>query len=156
MARSTLHRRNLGLLLTLLAIGCARPFAHGPYGIGTPPDRGAIAAVDGAVSPDGDGLPPGSGTPLRGSAVFAESCSRCHGAAVRLDPERWPYATTLFDYIRRAMPPNRTKPLPAADVYALTAFLLYANQDGGAREVMDATTLPRVTMPNIKAFFGQR
>jgi len=150
-----LHLRNVALLALLFAMGCARPVTHGPYGIGSSADPRAIAASDLAVGPDGDGLPPGSGTPSRGSVVFAAACSRCHGAAVRLDPERWPYATTLFDYIRRAMPPDRTKPLPPSDLYALTAFLLYANQNVRADDVMDTTTLPRVTMPNIKDFIDK-
>lgn len=156
MARSTLHRRNLVLLVMLLAIGCARPVAHGPYGIGTPADPRAVAAIDLAVSPNGSGLPNGSGTPQRGAALFANTCARCHGTAVKLDPDRWPFATTVFDYIRRAMPPERTGPLPESDVYAITAFTLYANGMVGPNDIMDRLTLPRVTMPNVKEFFDNR
>jgi cytochrome c len=123
-----------------------------------------------AVRPDGRGLPPGSGDVSSGRALYAEKCAGCHGLTGKEGPEQrlvapmgdttkakaignyWPYATTLFDYIRRAMPRNAPGSLDARQVYSLTAYLLSANRiiDSGA--VMSAVTLPRVAMP-AKPYF---
>jgi mono/diheme cytochrome c family protein len=142
------------------------------FGIGRPATPAEVAARDIDILPDGRGLPPGRGTPADGAAVYAARCARCHGATGREGPNDvlvgreprdfsfsqnpkaqrtignyWPYATTVFDYIRRAMPPETPGSLSDADVYALTAHLLHLNDLVPADAVMDATTLPKVVMP---------
>ena len=147
--------------------------AQAPLGIGRRATPAEIAAVDDDVRPDGAGLPAGSGTPAAGATLFAARCSRCHGATGKEGPNDvlvgaqpresfpfandpaiphtignyWPYATTVFDYIRRAMPPDAPGSLSDTDVYNLTAFLLHANERIAANAVIDATTLPTVVMP---------
>lgn len=141
--------------------------------IGTPVSDADIAAWNIDVAPDGQGLPPGSGDVAMGGKVFAAKCAACHGAKgegligdqliggqgtlTSANPKRtvgsyWPYATTLFDYIRRAMPYNAPQSLSADDVYAVTAYVLHLNGivPGDAR--LDARTLPRVKMPNRDGF----
>ena len=126
-----------------------------------------------SIAPDGKGLPTGSGTAAQGALIFAEQCAACHGpegiggAAEPLVgevgsltddyPEKtvnsyWPYATTLFDYIRRAMPIQAPFSLTADEVYALSAYIF--SQDGIIAEdaVMNAETLPKVEMPNRNGF----
>ena len=135
----------------------------------TPAD---IAAWDINVLPDGTGLPPGSGTPAQGARVYSMKCAVCHGengkggSNARLvggDPIKdmetektianfWPFATTLFDYIRRAMPWRQPRTLSNDEVYALTAYILSLNKLIGENEAMDAQTLPKVRMPNRNGF----
>jgi len=133
-----------------------------------------IASWDISVGPDGAGLPVGSGTPKQGEAVYAAKCVACHGEkgagkpndplvggrgtlASGQDPIKtigsfWPYATTIFDYVRRAMPLNESKTLTNDEVYAVTAYLLYLNGIIGESTALDAQTLPRVKMPNSDGF----
>jgi len=149
------------------------------YGtIGRTATPAEIRAWDIDANPSGAGLPPGRGTYERGAAVFAQQCASCHGAkgegtpaAVRLvgtdakdfgfasDPRLvktignyWPYATTLYDYINRAMPFATPGSLSAPDVYSVTAFLLAENGIIRRDEVMTARTLPRVKMPAAGRF----
>ena len=149
------------------------PKAPSTFGIGRPATPAEIAAIDIDVRPDGHGLPPGKGTVAEGEALFATGCARCHGKTgkegpndvlVGRDPRDgfpfwkdpkithtignyWPYATTVFDYIRRAMPPDAPGSLKDSEVYALTAFLLNRNELIPADAVMDASSLPKVMMP---------
>ena len=124
------------------------------------------------ISPDGSGLPPGSGTVAEGKSVYAQHCAACHGVDGRQPGNQlaggigslassrplktvgsfWPYATTLYDYIARAMPYNQEKMLSADDTYAVTAYVLRLNSilDDGA--MLDEITLPRVKMPNQDGF----
>ena len=120
------------------------------------------------VMPDGRGLPPGRGTGREGEELYASLCSSCHGATGVEGPimppvgpndvwakpagRHWPYATTLFDYIRRAMPFNAPKSLDDDQVYALSAFILYRNGLVDQDEVLNAETLPRISMPNRENF----
>ena len=148
------------------------------YGIGRAATPADIAAWDDDVMPDGSGLPPGSGTSSAGATIFAARCAGCHGKTgkegpndvlVGAEPRQgfpfskdpnlphtignyWPYATTVFDYIRRAMPPDAPGSLSDGDVYNLTAFLLHANDLIQADAVIDATTLPTVKMPALEHF----
>lgn len=142
------------------------------FGIGRPATPDEIAARDIDIMPDGHGLPPGRGTPAEGAAVYATKCARCHGATGREGPNDalvgreprdfgfsrdgrarrtignyWPYASTVFDYIRRAMPPDAPGSLTNDEVYALTAHLLHLNELVPADAVMDAASLPKVAMP---------
>ena len=132
------------------------------------------AAWDISIAPDGVGLPPGSGTPAQGAVVYAEKCAACHGQkgegqpndrlvggqltgdqpAVKTVGSYWPYATTLFDYTRRAMPWQQPKSLTNDEVYAVSAYILRLNGIIGENEVMDASTLPKVTMPNREGFIA--
>lgn len=143
------------------------------HGIGTPLDERALAAWNIDVAPDGRGLPAGSGDVATGAHLFAAKCAACHGAQgegglgdpligglgtlTSAKPKRavgsyWPYATTLFDYIRRAMPYNAPESLSADEVYALNAFLLNQNGIVPADTRLDAASLPRVVMPNRQGF----
>jgi S-disulfanyl-L-cysteine oxidoreductase SoxD len=141
--------------------------------LGKPIDEAAIAAWDISILPDGTGLPKGSGTPSQGAPIFAEKCAACHGdngkggeaAALVSDRELagisaaqktirnfWPYSTTIFDFIRRAMPAQMPHSLTDDEVYALTAYILAGNKLIGANDAMDAQSLPKVKMPNRDNF----
>lgn len=148
------------------------------YGIGRPATPSEIAAIDIDVRPDGRGLPPGRGTAADGAPIYAAKCAACHGATGKEGPNDvlvgrdsrpgfpfaqdpalphtignyWPYATTVFDYVRRAMPPTAPGSLTDDEVYALTAFLLRANDVITDDAVMDRSTLPKVAMPARKYF----
>jgi mono/diheme cytochrome c family protein len=133
-----------------------------------------LAAWDISIGPDGAGLPPGSGTPQQGEAVFTMKCQACHNAkgagqpndrlvggqgtlagdkpAVKTVGSYWPYATTLFDYIRRAMPFPQSKSLSNDEVYAVAAYILNLNGVIGETDTLDAKTLPQVKMPNRDGF----
>jgi cytochrome c len=133
-----------------------------------------IASWDISIGPDGAGLPPGSGTPKQGEAVFTAKCLACHGekgAGKPNDPltggrgtlvgdqvpvktvgSFWPYATTIFDYVRRAMPLNESKSLTNDEVYAVVAYLLQLNGIIDENDTIDGQTLPRVRMPNRDGF----
>jgi cytochrome c len=141
--------------------------------VGRPPTAEEVRAWELTVPPDGQGLPPGSGTAARGQAVFAARCAACHGETgedsnisrlvggqgtlatdqpIQTIGSFWQYATTLWGYIRRAQPFDNPGSLPADQVYAVTAYLLHRNGIIGEQEVMDATTLPQVKMPNRDGF----
>jgi S-disulfanyl-L-cysteine oxidoreductase SoxD len=133
-----------------------------------------LAAWDISIGPDGAGLPPGKGTPQQGEAVFVAKCLACHGekaagkpndalvggrgtlagdqATVKTVGSFWPHATTLFDYLRRAMPLNESKSLSNDEVYAVVAYVLHLNGIVGENDTIDAQTLPKVRMPNADGF----
>ncbi|SHE36934.1 cytochrome c [Cnuella takakiae] len=138
------------------------------FGLGKPATEQQVAAWDIDVRPDGKGLPAGAGTAVQGRAIYAAKCASCHGNTgvegpfnhlVSSDTSKaktignyWPYATTLFDYVRRAMPFNAPGSLTNAEVYHLTAYLLHANGLVDSTSVMDAQTLPKVVMPAQQLF----
>jgi hypothetical protein len=109
-----------------------------------------VASWDVSIGPDGAGLPPGSGTPHQGEQVYLAKCVGCH--PVKTVGNFWPYATTAFDYVRRAMPLNEPKSLKDEEVYAVVAYLLWLNGVIGENDMMDAKTLPAVRMPNRDGF----
>ena len=133
-----------------------------------------LATWDISIGPDGAGLPPGSGTPKQGEEVFTMKCQACHNAkgagqpndrlvggqgtiagdkpAVKTVGSYWPYATTLFDYIRRAMPLPQSKSLSNDEVYAVAAYILNLNGVIGETDTLDAKSLPQVKMPNREGF----
>ncbi len=135
---------------------------------------GEIAVWDISIGPDGAGLPPGSGSPRQGEAVYVEKCLACHGEkgsgkpndqlvgglgtltgdqpAVKTVGSFWPYPTTLFDYVRRAMPANAPRSLTNDEVYAVCAYILQLNGIIGESAVMNAQTLAKVQMPNRDGF----
>ncbi|HEY0108334.1 MAG TPA: c-type cytochrome [Fibrella sp.] len=142
-------------------------FGIATFGFGKPASATQIAALDIDVRPDGTGLPTGSGTVAAGAVIFAAKCAACHGpggtggpngalvpgpSVEKKRPDKvivtyWPYATTVFDYVRRAMPFNEPGSLTNDEVYALTAFLLHGNKLLGEKSVLNAKTLPTIRMP---------
>jgi cytochrome c len=146
----------------------ARKVAPKGPGLGVPATAPQIESADVSIGPDGAGLPPGSGTPSQGEAIFNTKCIACHaqgsgtvndqlvggqGTLTSATPIKtigsyWPYATTVFDYVRRAMPYPTPHSLSDQEVYALTAYLLSLNGIIAKDAVMDAKTLPLVKMPN--------
>lgn len=143
------------------------------YGFGRAATPEEIRGWDIDVSPSGAGLPPGHGAARQGEAIFAAKCASCHGAhgegkpMVRLvggigtlrdkKPEKtvgsyWPYATTLFDYVRRAMPLNAPQSLSPDEVYAVSAYVLFLNGIVSQDATLDADNLAKVKMPNRDGF----
>jgi mono/diheme cytochrome c family protein len=148
-----------------------RSFSGPNLGQGVKPEE--IAEWDISIPPDGTGLPSGSGTAAEGEAVYNEKCAACHGVQGTKGPadplvggmgtlaskkpmrtvgSYWPFATTLFDYIRRAMPYSAPESLSKDEVYALCAYLLCLNGIIDPEMRMDAITLPQVKMPNRDGF----
>jgi|HubBroStandDraft_6_1064221.scaffolds.fasta_scaffold54662_2 cytochrome c5 len=145
-------------------------------GLGKPMTEADIKQWDIAILPDGTNLPPGSGTAAEGAAIYAEKCVACHAEAGKgaaspgatalvggapltngIDTTKtianyYAYATTVFDYIRRAMPFNAPRSLSDHEVYALTAYILALNKLIDENAAMDAKTLPQVKMPNRDNF----
>ena len=143
-------------LLASCAAQRATPPAKGPA-LGQAVDAAEIARYDISIPPSGAGLPKGSGTARAGAAVYEQKCQACHGAKGAGKPVRtvgsyWPYATTLFDYVRRAMPITNPFSLSDEDTYAVTAYVLYLNGIIGEDLAMDAQSLPEVRMPNRDGF----
>lgn len=177
----SMHKASLAasvLCLTLAAPSFAAPSPA--LGEITTPDT--IASWDISIPPDGAGVPPGSGTAKEGELIYSAQCASCHGekgagspkeppspvsagplaggrgtlagdqAPVQTVGSYWPYATTLFDYIRRAMPWSAPKSLSDEQTYALTAYILHLNGIVGEDDVIDDRTLPAVQMPNRNNF----
>src|SRR5262249_10754645 len=133
-----------------------------------------LASWDISIGPDGAGLPSGSGTVKQGEAVFVAKCQACHGEKgagtpndrlvggqgslpgdrppIKTIGSYWPYDTTLFDYVRRAMPFNETKSLTNDEVYGVVAYLLNLNGVIPENDTMNAQSLPKVVMPNREGF----
>jgi S-disulfanyl-L-cysteine oxidoreductase SoxD len=162
----------IALLIAAIAFSAAAQ-AEERYGIGRAATPAEIAGWDIDVGRDGSNLPPGSGGIERGRAVYAEQCAACHGVEgqgglgdrlvggqgtlatakpVRTVGSYWPYAPTLFDYIRRAMPQNAPQSLSNEDVYAVSAYILNLNGLVPADAVLDAKTLAAIKMPNRDKF----
>jgi hypothetical protein len=165
--------RNLAAATLLLLCTLANTNAETPN-LGRPLTPEDVAPWDISIAPDGTGLPPGSGTMAQGETVYVAACQGCHGERGAGKPNDalvggqgslaangmpiktvgsfWPYATTLFDYIRRAMPLNAPKSLTNDQVYAVCAYILQLNGIIGANDTMDARSLPAVRMPNHDGF----
>ncbi len=145
----------------------------GAYEIGRAATEEEIKVWNIDVSPTGEGLPPGQGTVKQGSRLFAAKCAACHGPTgtegpkdrlvggrdtlttakpVRTIGSYWPYATTLYDYIRRAMPFDAPESLSSDETYSVIAWLLFQNQIIAEDAIIDAQTLPKVQMPNRNGF----
>ena len=162
----------LALIVALFAAPAA--IAADAPKLGAAVTSAALAAWDISIAPDGIGLPSGQGTSAQGEAIFAGKCQACHGekgagkpndvlaggigslapgqAPVKTVGSYWPYATTLFDYIRRAMPYNEPKSLTTDEAYAVSAYILALNGVIGASDVLDAQSLLKVKMPNRDGF----
>jgi mono/diheme cytochrome c family protein len=162
--------------LAALALVCAIPAeAQSPYGIGRAATPAEIAGWNIDIDSHGGNLPAGSGSVGHGGEVFDQQCASCHGGQgeggigdrlaggqgtlaspkpVRTVGSYWPYATTLFDYIRRAMPQNAPQSLSNDDVYAVSAYILHLNGLLPADATLDAKTLSAIKMPNRNMFVG--
>ena len=123
---------------------------------GRRPSAQEVAAADITVFPDGAGLPAGQATAREGRGVYDERCAACHGPKgskpLLTVGSYWPYATTLWDYTRRAMPYQQPGSLTPNEVYAVTAYVLYLNGIVAEGAVLDQTTLPTIHMPNRDGF----
>jgi len=156
------------------SLGSASGVAQSPrFGVGRAPTADEIRDLGSAIAPDGTGLPAGSGNVSQGRAVFAAHCARCHGRQgegeigarlvggqgslrsprpLKTVGSFWPYATTLWDYVNRAMPFDKPGALQPDEVYAVSAFILNLNGIIGDDQVLNAVTLPKVQMPNRDGF----
>src|SRR5258708_33389249 len=159
------------LLAFALALAAGVASAEGPN-LGKPFSPADLAAWDIFIMPDGTDLPPGSGTAAQGAPIYKQKCAACHGEngeggiaglliggppRASLDGGKtianfYPYATTIFDFVRRSMPYTQPRSLTDQEVYALTAFLLARNKLIGETDTMNAETLPKVKMPNRDNF----
>ena len=165
--------RNGVLILVFLSAGGSVSAQPTRFGVGRPPTPAEIRELGTAIAPDGSGLPSGSGTVAAGRTVFAARCARCHGPSgegdvgarlvggqgtlntarpIKTVGSFWPYATTLWDYINRAMPFDQPGSLTAPDVYAAVAYVLNVNGIIPEDRVMNATSLSQVRMPNRDGF----
>jgi S-disulfanyl-L-cysteine oxidoreductase SoxD len=160
------------VLAAAIAVVATNAIAADAPHFGRPIAPADAAAWDISIGPDGAGLPYGSGTPAQGAVIYAEKCAACHGdkgegktnarlvggqitgdqPVVKTVGSYWPYATSVFDFIRRAMPWTAPKSLTNDEVYAVTAHILRLNHIIGDDDVMDAKTLPQVRMPNRDGF----
>ena len=141
--------------------------------LGQPLTADEIALIDISIAPDGVGLPVGGGTAKAGEEIYLRKCASCHGVdgqgkpadrlaggigslasnkPVKTVGSFWPYATTLFDYVRRAMPLNDPMSLTSDEVYALTAYILSINGIVSNEQILDTVSLPLVRMPNRDGF----
>ena len=158
----------------MVTVFCVAANAQAPnYGVGRTPGAEEIRPYDIAIGPEGRELLPGRGTAREGAPVYAQRCASCHGATgtegpndrlvggqgtlasdrpVKTVGSYWPYATTIWDYINRAMPIDNPGSLTPNQVYALTAFLLFRNGIIQETTVMDRDSLPKVRMPNRDGF----
>ena len=173
-------RFHFKLLVPVVAVAaCVSAAAQTPEykNVGRTPTAQEVQALDIAIGTDGKELPPGNGNAKTGARLFAQKCVACHGENQEGSPQApalvggkgtltslhpkmtagsyWPFATTVFDYIRRAMPRYQEGSLKVDEVYSLTAFILYRNDIIKEDDVIDASTLPKIKMPNRDGFIPQ-
>lgn len=163
------------LALVIVFAGAATLAAQSRrFGVGRPPTPDEVRGLGAAIAPDGGGLPEGSGTVAEGRTVYTTRCASCHGPngegggvgaplvggkgtlatarPLKTVGSFWPQATTVWDYVNRAMPFDQPGLLTPREVYAVVAYILNLNGIIGEAVVMDATSLPKVTMPNHDGF----
>lgn len=164
------------ILAGIFCVAATAAFAAGAPHFGAPADPGRIKAWDISILPDGSNLPAGKGSVKEGEAIFAAKCQMCHGVEGKGQPSDrltggigslttqqpiktvasyWPYATTLFDYIRRAMPVNKPRTLDDHEVYSLVAYILSIDGIVKKNAVLDAKSLPKIKMPNRDGFIDR-
>ena len=166
---------NITLLIATIGmpLGCTSGYqTRTPIGLGKPITENQIQAWNIDIGPSGAGLPPGSSTAIAGEKLYQQQCASCHGdqgqggvanrlvgggslntdKPVKTVGSFWPYSTTIFDYVKRAMPHQAPQSLMDDQVYAATAYILYLNKIITKDAVMDAKTLPLVKMPNRDGF----
>jgi hypothetical protein len=165
----------IAMFASIVLVCATSAQAQSPYGIGRPATQAEIAGWNIDIDREGHNLPPGSGSVSHGHEVFDQQCAACHGAKgeggvgdrlvggqgtlatktpVRTVGSYWPYAPTLFDYIRRAMPQNAPQSLSNEDVYAVAAYILNLNGLVPADATLDAKSLSAIKMPNRNMFVG--
>lgn len=166
------RRSTVAVACVLISLSAAAQAAD-KYGIGRAASPEEIAGWNIDIGRDGRGLPAGGGTVTQGREIFAQQCVGCHGEKgeggvgdklvggkgtlatdkpVRTVGSFWPYAPTLFDYIRRAMPQTAPQSLSNDEVYALSAYILNLNGIVAADARLDARTLAAIKMPNRDGF----
>lgn len=174
---SNCRKLRIALILTLtltVIMATAAVSAAERLGLGAPVDKATIAGWDIDVRPDGVGLPAGSGSAADGEPLYMDKCAACHGEfgegagrypvlmggygtlksqnPVKTVGSYWPYATTLYDYIRRAMPFGDAQSLSADELYAISAYVLSMNDIVAEDAVLDAKSLAAIEMPNHNGF----
>ena len=161
----------VAISLLLASLLGSSAFAQSPtYGVGRTPTAEELRRMDISISPEGDELPPGRGDAKQGAQIYLDKgCMACHGATgiegmapilrskkssklpvwerERILPLRAPYATIVWDYIRRGMPVGQEGTLTSDEVYSLTAYLLFLNEVIPEDHVLDKQSLPKVKMP---------
>ena len=165
-------------VVALAACGAALAQTPDYKNVGRTPTEQEVQAIDIAIGTDGKELPPGHGSAKDGAKIFKAKCEVCHGPNLEGSPmapalvggkgtltslhpkltvgSYWPFSTTIFDYIRRAMPRYQEGSLSPDEVYSLVAFVLYRNEIIKEDDVIDAKTLPKVQMPNRNGFIPQK
>ncbi len=159
--------------LAAFCVFAALAAAQSPkYGVGRTPTEQDIRALSYTIAPDGTGLPKGSGSAAEGRPIYARHCASCHGEKgddarlplvggqgslatdkpLKTVGSFWPYATSVWNYVNRAMPFNRPGLLSPSEVYASVAYILYMNGIVKENDVLDARTLPKIRMPNRDGF----
>jgi mono/diheme cytochrome c family protein len=173
--RCTSISKSSFLLSAIVLMTSGIALAQSPtYKVGRPPTAEDMRVWDNVVGPDGKELPPGSGTAKEGARIYAAKCSYCHGKTGVEGPyprlvggrgtlntptpmltvgSYWPFATTIWDFISRAMPRDAEGTLTPNEVYAVTAFLLFRNDIIKETDVMDSKTLVELQMPNRDGFY---
>ena len=171
------HFNLLGPVVAVAACVAAAAQTPDYKNVGRTPTAQEVQAMDIAIGTDGKELPPGSGNAKTGARLFNEKCVACHGENQEGTPQApalvggkgtltslhpkmtagsyWPFATTIFDYVRRAMPRYQEGSLKADEVYSLTAFILYRNDIIKEDDVIDGASLPKIKMPNRDGFIPQ-
>lgn len=170
-----------GLILTVMLCGINSTVIANDsltIALGKKVSQESATAMDLSITPDGGNLPEGSGTAIQGRKVFAAQCASCHGedgkggkgladpliggigtlntnTPIKTVGSFWPYTSTLFDYVRRAMPLNEPQSLSNDEVYAVSAYILSENGIIKADAIMNAKTLPKVKMPNRDGFVSK-
>jgi mono/diheme cytochrome c family protein len=163
----------LGLMVLALIVHTAAGSEDQRYGIGQPASESQVRLWNIDIAPSGEGLPPGRGTARQGAVIYAKKCASCHGPTgvegpndrlvggqdslqsqepVKTVGSYWPYATTLYDYINRAMPFTAPQSLTPDEVYSLVAWILARNGIVPDDTVIAGGTLPKVRMPNRDGF----
>ena len=161
------------LAIVLVLNACAQSASRQPFGIGRLATPTEVAGWNIDARADGVGLPVASGSVRQGRAIYEDKCAACHGAKGEGGPgprlaggygtlatvnpvltvgSFWPFATTLYDYINRAMPFDQPQSLTPSEVYAVTAYTLQLNGIVDEDAVLDRSSLPAVAMPNRNGF----
>ena len=169
------HSVVTGGVVAVVLLAASAALAVDPPKMGQPAPADLVKLMDISIPPDGTGLPPGQATAKQGQTVFAQRCAACHGdngegntndrlvggqgtltaeVTMKTVGSYWPYATTLFDYVRRAMPYNAPLSLKDEEIYGAVAYVLFLNGIVGDNDVMNAQSLPQVKMPNRDGFIN--
>jgi mono/diheme cytochrome c family protein len=166
---------SFGLAITAIAFFCANVHAGERHGLGRAATDGEIRAWDIDVRADGAGLPVGHGSVTEGGRIYSEKCAACHGdrgqggpmdrlvgggaslttsGPVKTVGSFWPHASTLFDYVRRAMPFNAPQSLSSDETYSVVAYVLHLNGILPADASLDQSSVAEIRMPNRNGFVG--